>query len=242
MTTKRKRGISSEVEEAGPDIFTVDPEDNAAGPSEAYDSQSDDLLSTVPKPPSWPGDFYVKDIVKFLGAVERRQNKMSVETVFGQHFPGTRFVPTTYYEHRTRWSKASPNTQKRFLKTGRTKEGLWSCFMEVVKDPRAEYKSAQKRSRRKKKSPSPQSTERDTPSPRPPPPPPPGHQPRYAYPPGRHPTPGPSTSRSQYPPPHTKPSYRQQSYDYNIPRYHGRYEEYNPGQYSGQYSPEPRKH
>lgn len=214
-TAKRKRRESSEsLEEEGSDIFTV-KEDHI--PSDESESQSDESETIRPKAPSWPGDYYTRDMIKFFKAVVSRQESASVDQVFREHFPDTRFVSTTYYEHRNRWLRTPAETLKKFSSHGRTKDGLWSCLMAVTKDSRAEYKSAQKRAQRKKRT--------DTPAP-PPQPPTRPHPPRHRSPP---PMPGPSAARytsqsherrwTQYSPHMQQSHYRQESGDY----YRGRY-------------------
>ncbi|KAG1900358.1 uncharacterized protein F5891DRAFT_1188673 [Suillus fuscotomentosus] len=77
----------------------------------------------------WPGDFYACDIAKGFRLCETiSKRRQGVAKVFQKMF-GVPYTSTTFHAHKRRWADAPANVTDRFVKAGRTEDGLWSKFM-----------------------------------------------------------------------------------------------------------------
>lgn len=77
----------------------------------------------------WPGDFYACDIAKGFRLCETiSKRRQGVGAVFQKMF-GVPYASTTFHAHKKRWADAPANITDKFIKAGRTEEGLWSKFM-----------------------------------------------------------------------------------------------------------------
>ncbi|KAG1844810.1 hypothetical protein DFJ58DRAFT_843913 [Suillus subalutaceus] len=77
----------------------------------------------------WPGDFYACDIAKGFRLCETiSKRRQGVGAVFRKMF-GVPYASTTYHTHKKRWADAPANVTDKFIKAGRTEDGLWSKFM-----------------------------------------------------------------------------------------------------------------
>ncbi|KAG1790324.1 uncharacterized protein HD556DRAFT_1490842 [Suillus plorans] len=77
----------------------------------------------------WPGDFYACDIAKGFRLCKMISKCcQGVAKVFQKMF-GVPYTSTTFHVHKRRWADAPANITDRFVKAGRTKDGLWSKFM-----------------------------------------------------------------------------------------------------------------
>ncbi|KAG1792079.1 uncharacterized protein HD556DRAFT_1444859 [Suillus plorans] len=77
----------------------------------------------------WPGDFYTCDIAKGFRLCETISKcRQGVAKVFQKMF-GVPYASTTFHAHKKRWADAPANITDRFVKAGRTEDGLWSKFM-----------------------------------------------------------------------------------------------------------------
>ncbi|GJE96069.1 hypothetical protein PsYK624_122620 [Phanerochaete sordida] len=113
-------------------------------------SETPDL--TVPasssSPPAWPSQYHAVDINNLFLAAAREGR---AGAVFAAHFPGVPFAPATFYSHRERWLKgdgATEDLRSRFVNYGRTDQGLWQRFMDIVPDPRAALRNVGKKNKR----------------------------------------------------------------------------------------------
>ncbi|KAG1844954.1 hypothetical protein DFJ58DRAFT_731034 [Suillus subalutaceus] len=76
-----------------------------------------------------PGDFYTCDIAKGFRLCETiSKRRQGVGAVFQKMF-GVPYASTTYHTHKKRWADAPANVMDKFIKAGRTEDGLWSKFM-----------------------------------------------------------------------------------------------------------------
>ncbi|KAI0072002.1 hypothetical protein K474DRAFT_1668334 [Panus rudis PR-1116 ss-1] len=93
----------------------------------------------VPLQRMWPADFYAVDVVPLLRLPElAKKKRIAVKKLFdskmaGQDIP---YRSSTFYEHVFRWRSATQAQKDAFLAKGRTNEGLWSRFMDVVPGPK----------------------------------------------------------------------------------------------------------
>jgi hypothetical protein len=82
----------------------------------------------------WPRDFYAVDIVHAFDKCEAasRNSKKKVAATFEKHF-GVPFKKSTYYLNRERWFKAPQASRDKALAAGRTRDGLWTAFLDDSK-------------------------------------------------------------------------------------------------------------
>ncbi|KAG2125124.1 hypothetical protein DEU56DRAFT_962893 [Suillus clintonianus] len=104
----------------------------SVGSSTAHPSISGGTLSDpidVDDVKVWPGDFYACDVAKGFRLCETiSKRRQGVGAVFQKMF-GVPYASTTFHAHKKRWADAPANITDKFIKAGRTEEGLWSKFM-----------------------------------------------------------------------------------------------------------------
>ena len=94
----------------------------------------------------WPRDYYVCDIVSCFQdcktSIKRGgKNTRTRKVVFAEHFPGVTFKPSTYYDQRNFWLKASESLKKKFYEAGHVETAKWSVFTAAVRKQSASVQS-----------------------------------------------------------------------------------------------------
>ena len=92
----------------------------------------------------WPRDFYAVDIVRGFDkceAASRNSKKKKVAAIFEGQF-GVPFKKSTYYLNQERWLKAPQASRDKALAAGKTRDGLWTAFLDdsKVQHPQAPSK------------------------------------------------------------------------------------------------------
>ncbi|KAJ7599945.1 hypothetical protein C8J56DRAFT_1072663 [Mycena floridula] len=109
----------------------------------------------TPKPlgtASWPGDFYVVDIIDFFDKAKQKKRRQGqpIHKLFTAHF-NKPWTNSTFYDNRGRWEKASQGARDQALQAGLSQAGLWSAF--AAENPLANVKvnTASKQASRQRK-------------------------------------------------------------------------------------------
>jgi len=121
--------------------------DQENGTSHDGDSAEDEGVKE-PAAKSWPGDFFVVDVIKGFADIDAGlREKQPLQTLFEDLF-GVDFKGTTYHDHRRRWAAASPQSRQNALSSRRQlPDGLWSTFMRTNPAQNADKKARQRKLR-----------------------------------------------------------------------------------------------
>ena len=80
----------------------------------------------------WPSGYYVVDIRCFRECSARttriQHRARNRQTIFAEHFPMVRYVPSTFTDQKSLWKSAPSSLREEFIELGRCKEALWSAF------------------------------------------------------------------------------------------------------------------
>ena len=126
----------------------VSPSPSARQPIKQEDLPSGSSTGVQALSRTWPGDFYIVDIVScFKDSANSSKSGKKVRDIFEQHF-SVPFKRLTFYENRSHWDHATHQAKQQALDAGHTFAGLWSTFMGTNRTPRAELKAARKVSSR----------------------------------------------------------------------------------------------
>lgn len=117
----------------------------SALPPDPIDVNSDSDIEIVER--HWPTDYFTVEIGQCLRECSSRTHRkhtaaVTQRSVFGRHFPGVRFIPSTFSNQRDLWGKASASLREEFMELGQCKEGLWSVFAKRCRQEQKEMADA----------------------------------------------------------------------------------------------------
>ena len=140
FTSQEKAPTASSSTMAQPSHIDVD----------ALDDPSESEVEIVEK--HWPNDYFTAEIAACLRECSSRTHRRSQaaatqHSVFNKHFPGVRFVSSTFGDHRDLWTKASSSLREEFLGLARTEEARWRHF---AKRSRQEQRDKAQKAKSKK--------------------------------------------------------------------------------------------
>lgn len=97
------------------------------------DSDSEGFYDIDDNVQSFPGDYYACQIIKCFKAMAlakaNRPKRGDAERIFESHFPGCRYIRSTFWDQAKRFNKLPHRLQTKAVKAGYTVEGLWSNVM-----------------------------------------------------------------------------------------------------------------
>ncbi|THV00024.1 hypothetical protein K435DRAFT_855124 [Dendrothele bispora CBS 962.96] len=107
---------------------------------------SDEEEFHVEDPNNWPRSYYVVDIVKVFADGMKKKGGRGRKNAFEAAFPGVSWKKkrTPFYDSVKRWNAVKASVCSRYLRAGRTDEGLWMKFMDEVPLPDADVKAQRK--------------------------------------------------------------------------------------------------
>ncbi|KJA25528.1 hypothetical protein HYPSUDRAFT_134644 [Hypholoma sublateritium FD-334 SS-4] len=86
----------------------------------------------------WPTDYFVCDIVECFRDCKtyvrkRGQPNTRVADAFARHFPGVRYISSTYSDHRKTWCEAPDLMKDMYFTAGRVEAATWGKFISQVR-------------------------------------------------------------------------------------------------------------